>query len=315
MRNENIIQTPYGIYYGVAAAEYGAGGILRDIRLNEKNVLITHIGELVPAYGEETHRRKYKPSITFHSDGMVKTVSLEEQQDVMTPIGQMPAELVSFYETGELKRVFPLDGKISGYWTEEEESALNIPLSFEFEFTAFTAKLSSICFYKNGSIKSITLTSNERIMIDAPGIGPISVRAGFSLYEDGSLHSLEPDMPQAVKTPIGNITAYDIDANGINADRNSVCFDENGNVSSILTSSDRITVMNHSRETLFFAPGENITVPLRIDFDYQEDIAAITDAEGTTLKLSFDDSFHIRNGTGRMGCTALDCASCSLCSQ
>lgn len=31
---------------------------------------------------------------------------------------------LTFYENGELKRVFPLDGKISGFWSEEEEKRL-----------------------------------------------------------------------------------------------------------------------------------------------------------------------------------------------
>ena len=36
----------------------------------------------------------------------------------------MDAELVTFHADGSLRRVFPLNGKLSGYWTEADEGAL-----------------------------------------------------------------------------------------------------------------------------------------------------------------------------------------------
>lgn len=228
--SEEKLLTPYGVFAGVVSTDYDEEGGIESITLDEKNVIVTHAGELIPFYGAETPRRKYKPAVTFHKNGMIRSVTLEEQQEVVTPIGTLPAELVTFYDTGELKRVFPLDGKISGFWSEEEEAALNIPLRFEFDFTSFTAIISGICFYKSGSIKSITLWPKEQIDITLPAIGAIKVRNGFSLYESGALESLEPAVPTKIMTPAGEKKVYDRHAVGVNADSNALTFDEEGNV-------------------------------------------------------------------------------------
>ena len=42
------------------------------------------------------------------------------------------AEQVSFYESGALKRIFPLNGTLSGYWTQEDEAKLATPLTLVF---------------------------------------------------------------------------------------------------------------------------------------------------------------------------------------
>jgi hypothetical protein len=191
-------------------------------------MLVTHVGELVPFY-TETHRRKNKCSVEFHKNGMVKAVALNEIQEIQTPIGEFPAELVTFYETGELKRFFPLDGKISGMWSEEEEKSLAIPLSFEFPFSSFTAIISGIAFYKTGDIRSITLFPGEKIPISTE-YGEIPARNGFSLYESGKLESLEPALPFVIQTPTGPRRAFDPNAIGVNADINSLVFSEEGKI-------------------------------------------------------------------------------------
>lgn len=140
---------------------------------------------------------------------MVNAVSLEEQQNILTPIGEFPAELVTFYDTGELKRIFPLDGKISGFGSEEDERTLHVPFSFSFDFSEFTALLSSLCFYRSRAIRSIPLFPGEVISVRTPLGGEIRVRNGFSLYESRRLESAEPAVPTPVLTPIGLITTYD----------------------------------------------------------------------------------------------------------
>lgn len=321
MSNDKTLQTPYGVFSGVISTGYFPDGGVKEIRLEEKNAILTHAGELIPAYSEDTHRRKFKASVTFHKDGMIKAVALDAQQELITPIGELPAELVTFYETGELKRVFPLDGKISGFWSEEDERELNIPLSFEFDFTSFTAMLIGICFFKSGDIKSITLFPKEIIEINAPEIGAIGVKGGFALYESGKLHSLEPATPVKITTPIGTITAYDNNAKGVNSDSNSLCFDEQGRIISIVTSSDMIAVKRKDGAVRFFAPTEIETdedakqmVTLKIDFNYDDKTAVIKDAEGNDNVMSFDEHFNIYNGI-ISGCSGQDCSSCSQCSH
>lgn len=322
MPNENIIQTPFGIFNGVTTTGYYPEGSVKEIRLAEKNMLITHAGELVPYYGEDSPRRKYKASVTFYQNGMVRAVSLEAQQEIQTPIGEFPAELVTFYDTGELKRAFPLDGKISGFWSEEDERGLNLPFHFEFDFSSFTAMLVGICFYKSGDIKSITLFPGELVDITTPNHGVIRVRNGFSLFESGLIHTIEPAAPTPVKTPIGTIIAYDTSANGINADFNSIRFDALGRLIGIVTSSNRIAVKRHDGTMCFFAPGEmpdpededaKMLIPLKIDFNYENNTVAITDADFRENLFGLDDAFLISKGS-MSSCSAKDCSNCSLCS-
>jgi len=186
------IQTPFGVFAGISSLSTYSTGELLGLSLREPNVILTHAGELVPFY-TETPRRKNKFAVEYYKNGMLKAVAMEEQQEVLTPIGELPAELITFYDSGEVLRVFPLDGKISGYWSEEEERALHIPLSFEFDFAKFTARIDSICFYQSGSIRSITLFPGERITVQTD-MGEVESNAGFSLNEDGSLKSLAPSL-------------------------------------------------------------------------------------------------------------------------
>lgn len=319
MLDDNHLQTPFGILGGVVSYSNYESGEPKDVMLNEKNMILTHAGELVPFY-TETPRRKYKSSLSFHKNGLVKSVSLENQQEIETPIGEFPAELVTFYETGELNRFFPLDGKISGFWTEKEERELNIPFSFEFKFGAFTAMLIGICFYKSGDIKSLTLFPDEIITLDAP-CGKVDVRTGFSLYESGKLHTLEPSSPSPVDTPIGTVSAFDAQATGINADSCSLCFTEDGKVQSLITSSDRIVAQTPDGKLKIISPlkktspldnESEITIGIAVSFDYEKGTVSITGEDTYTFSVN-DCKFSIIKCAARSGCSPQDCAGCSGC--
>ena len=225
---KNMLQLPSGVFAGVESYACYPGGELEGVKLSEKNMLVTHAGELIPFY-TETHRRKNKFSVEFYKDGMIKAIALNEVQEIQTPIGEFPAELVTFFETGELKRFFPLDGKVSGMWSEQEEKTMAIPLSFDLPFVSFTAIISGVAFYQSGNIRSITLFPGETVRI-ATNYGEIPTRNGFSLYESGKLESLEPAEPTVIRTPTGSLNAFDPDAVGINADVNSLVFDEEGEI-------------------------------------------------------------------------------------
>ncbi len=323
MQNFNIldddkIQLPSGIFAGVESYVCYPGGELEGIRLSEKNMLVTHAGELIPAY-TETHRRKIKYSVEFYKDGMIKAVALDEQQEIQTPIGEFPAELVTFFETGELKRFFPLDGKISGLWTEEEEKTLAIPFTFDLFFTKFTAIINGIGFYKSGDIRSITLFPGEAITIQT-AFGDIQARNGFSLYESGELESLEPLNPALLKTPIGAIAAFDPNAIGVNADSNSLVFDVSGKIVSLVTVSNRVAVTEGERFKTF-SPREvvnplddetMITEGLKISFDYNENTVTFEEnAEKSTFSLNEGFTVIPFNGNA-FTCSPSDCASCSM---
>jgi hypothetical protein len=241
------LELPDGVFTGVESYGCYPSGELEGVKLSEKNIIDTTAGELVPFY-TETHRRKNKYSVEFYKDGTVKAVALEEEQEIQSPIGEFPAELVTFFETGELKRFFPLDGKLSGMWSEEQEKALAIPLSFEFPFTSFKAIISGVAFYKSGDIRSVTLFPGETITISTK-YGDILTRNGFSLYESGALESLEPAVPFEIKTLANTITAFDPNAVGINADINSLVFDESGAFLSFTKSQNRAAAYDDENET------------------------------------------------------------------
>ncbi len=320
--NENTLQTQFGIIGGVESFAQYPNGEVKSVTLNEKNMVVTHIGELVPRYGDITPRTKNKPSISFHENGLVKSVYLEEQQEVLTPIGELPAEFVSFFNTGELKRIFPVYGQISGFWSEEDENELNIPLNFEFEFTKFNSKLVGISFYKSGDIRSITLFPGE--IINAKTIyGDIAVKNGFSMYENGSLESIEPAFQTTLTTPIGLITAFDLNANGINADSNSLIFNENGQIIQLTTCTDKIAVHSADGKLKFITPievenpeniDEKIILGTVIKFDYENDIVKFINDQTYTFSIS-TSNFNIFKSNNPTSCSPEDCASCSLCNK
>jgi hypothetical protein len=316
------LQTPYGIFSGITTWENYSDGSPKGILLEEQNVILTHAGELIPFYGDDSPRRKYKPSVTFHKNGMIKAVQLNAQQGVMTPIGELPAELITFYDTGEIRRVFPLDGKISGFWSEEDERTLNIPLSFDFGFTSFTAMISGLCFYKSGMIRSLTLFPGETVDVKTARFGTIRVRHGFSLYESGALKTAEPAEPVNLQTPVGMLTAYDDHAHGIHADANSLGFDEQGRVISLSVSNERLSVCRKcggvmtSYVAKTIVEGDEILeiCPFTLQFDYDNRTAGVTDPDGNAEVFSFDDSFFIFDDRGiHPGCSESACKNCTLC--
>lgn len=317
--DDNKIQLPSGIFAGVESYVCYSGGELEGIRLSEKNMLVTHAGELVPVY-TETHRRKIKYSVEFYKNGMIKAVALDEQQEIQTPIGEFPAELVTFFETGELKRFFPLDGKISGLWSEKEEKELAIPFTFDLSFTKFTAIITGIGFYKSGDIRSITLFPGEAIAIQT-AYGEVMAHNGFSLYESGELESLEPSIPAQIQTPIGVIATFDPNAVGVNADSNSLVFDKSGRVTSLVTVNNRIAVTEGER-FLTFSPREvvnplddetMITEGLKISFDYDKSVVTFYENDKKSTFPINENGFTVIPFNGNaFTCSPLDCASCSL---
>jgi hypothetical protein len=283
-------------------------------------MLVTHAGELVPAYNE-TPRRKVKHSVEFYPGGTVRSVALEEQQEIQTPLGEFPAELVTFYESGELKRFFPLDGKLSGFWSEEDERALAIPLTFDLPFARFTAVISGIGLYENGSIRSLTLFPRERITVRTQ-YGMIATRIGFSLYPDGLLASLEPAEPVALKTPIGRLLAFDSNAIGINADTSSLTFARSGTVTGLITEQNRIAVQTPDGQLRMFRPVERIspidddeTIIVGLTLAFDADNVTITESglEPQTFSLSSCGFTITEDASNPFSCSPSACANCSLC--
>jgi hypothetical protein len=323
MLDSKTLQLPAGIFGGVSNVTCYVTGELEGIRLAEKNVLLTHAGELIPAFNETT-RRKNKYSVEFYKSGMVKAVALDEQQEITTPIGEFPAELITFYESGELKRFFPLDGKISGFWSEAEEREMNIPFSFDLGFSQFKAMLNGVAFFKSGSLRSVTLYPGETIQINTL-YGLINARNGFSLYETGELESMEPAFPVHIDTPIGRIRAFDQNAIGLSADSCSLAFEPDGRVKKLTTDSTRIIANGGDSGPCAFEPTERpnplddestVVDGLELHFDYESDLLEII-SDGSASVFPLDPAYLAcmdTNATQAFTCAPSACASCQMCS-
>jgi len=239
------------------------------------HTISTKYGDLVPQYKDGTVRRRYTNAVTRYSNGNIKSIALHEQTMIQTPIGVFPAELLTFYENGNLKRLFPLNGKISAYWTEEDEYDLAAEFEFKFKFGKFNKKVMAIYFYESGSIKGLTFWPNDSVTIQSP-LGEVDVRIGITIYPDGRLKSFEPNKPIAVNTPIGEITAYNPQAIGIHGDMNSFNFHEDGSIKSLMTSNNMVTVIDQNKKQVTRGPSLKPSLlddnkieatPLRLEFN------------------------------------------------
>lgn len=227
-------KTIYGELRNISFDFYYKNGVLKECVCEEACVLQTGIGELIPKYDRGEVRAKNRNSLSFYKSGKLKSIYLQEQITVHMPFGACGAEFISFYEDGPVHRIFPRYGQVSGYWSEEEEMGILEKCCYELNGIKFNNKISCYCFYPSGAVKSLTLGVGEEVEMDTPA-GRISARIGISFYEDGKLASLEPGRPEAVRTPIDMIIAYDNSPLGIHGDRNSMRFGRQGEILGIRT--------------------------------------------------------------------------------
>jgi len=287
--------TKYGRLKGISNIEFYTEGAIKECKLNEYSEIKTIYGNLVPQYDEAEVRRKYKRSLSFYENGNIQSISFQNQTIIDTSIGKLPAELALFYENGEVKRIFPLNGKITAYWTEQNEYKLAEEFNFKFEFGVFKKKIIGINFYESGLVKSLTLWPRDFIEVST-SCGIIETRIGFSLYPNGVIKSCEPRKQTLINTMIGEIHAFDIEAIGINGDRNSLNFYEDGTIKSMSTSLEKITINGADGQVKTHEPGLKTNkfnplatdvIPLKIEF--YEDKIKIDDNEYSLI----DNDFYI----------------------
>ncbi|MDR2349030.1 MAG: hypothetical protein LBF41_00190, partial [Deltaproteobacteria bacterium] len=147
---------------GVSRLEKYPSGVLRSLFLSEETIVDTPLGPLTPQFRYDEPRKKYAPALKFYPSGALKCLRLENITPVESPAGVLPAEELVFYESGALKRLFPVNGKLSGYWSEKDEKALNSRINLTLpKFGDFSLYLSGLSFHEGGEIKSLTLWPNE----------------------------------------------------------------------------------------------------------------------------------------------------------
>ncbi len=292
----NTIETLYGPLQISGTVDYYDSGALRSCSAVSKAVFTTSAGECIPQYTTDDVRKKTVQALTFHKNGVVKSLPLETSTLVSTPAGMLPAELVTFYPNGSLHRVFPLNGKLSGYWTQEDETELAEPLTIKTPAGTLTAKCISLCFDTAGVLKSLTLWPGENVSLPTPA-GELQVHIGVSFRPDGSISSVEPAAPQRVETPVGQVQAFHPDAVGLNGDLNSLVFTPEGTVCHVVTTLTRLVAADASGRTRVFAPelrdsmcgnGDKEVVPMEIGFS--EDFLTIRiSPDAPPEQLSLDE--------------------------
>jgi len=281
-------------------------------------VFATPLGPLTAQCTTDDLRRRTVQCLSFHPTGALRALPLERPTRIETPAGPMSVELVTFHPDGMLNRAFPLNGKLSGYWTQEDEGRLAQPVCLDTPLGRLTARIIGVNFGPDGTMRSLTLWPDETLEVPTP-VGPLKARVGVSFRPDGSLRSLEPAKPQAVPTPAGLIQAYDLDAVGICGDRNSLAFAPDGSIERVSTNLTRVLACGPNGQERAFVPeareslcgdGEREIVPMQLEFTPAEArIRTRPDTPWTSLPLARwtlrAEPFFIQFASpfGRMSCS------------
>lgn len=235
------IFTNYGELMGVTMHVLHPNGIPDIVQVSKPTTLRFPFGSLVPLHSVEDHGRRRETPLLFFEDGTIRSLPLQSRTDLYLACGDIPAESITFYQTGEIRRVFPSAGKLSGYWTEEQEGEEAPLCEINIGNGILHAKVINLHLYRSGKVQSITFWPDQRVSLPSC-YGGITVRSGVSFYEDGTLKSYEPVEAIAVETPLGEVMAYDNQPLGITADVNSLQFSPTGEVVAVTTVNTRVRV-------------------------------------------------------------------------
>lgn len=271
-------------------------GNIDTVIAGEKVTLETTVGNLVPRYTLDEQSRKKESPVKFYKTGELKSVPLEEATAVATPAGTIKSELVTFYKNNALWRIFPLDGQISGYWTEENEYELAETIAIPTSLGTISVKPIYLQFYETGELESILFWPNERVTI-ATSVGNVTIRKGICFHKNGSVKGFEPAGEINIKTPIGMVKVFDPDPNGILAESHSVNFYDNGEIESVITASSQVKVITDGDEYKHFSPkivtsycneNEFFISPLKIIFKNDSITFSNANEPVVTLSGAFD---------------------------
>lgn len=247
------VTTRYGTFRVQGGLERHPDGSPRALIPCAGAVAATPLGALVPRHSATDERRKTGPSLEWYPDGALRSIILEDRSRVATPAGPVLAEQILFYPDGSVKRVFPLCGRTSAYWTQEDEARLMEPFAAKTPLGGVTARFMSLAFDQRGGMRSLTLWPGEIVDLSTPA-GRLPVRIGAAFFPDGAVRSVEPGRPVAVDTPVGRVLAYDPDAAGVTGDVNSLRFDPAGRVVRVAALRTMLSVRDRERGVIEIRP-------------------------------------------------------------
>lgn len=316
--------TPYGTIKEITNYSYYKDSQqLQDICCDTENKLTTSVGTLIPRFSNPDDRRKSTRCLSFYRNGVIKSIDLQEQTLIPTSVGNIPAELVTFYENGSLHRVFPRNGQLSGFWTEEDEASINPVIFLSLAHGTIEHKLNSLTFYPDGNLKSLCLSLGEKLSFPVYG-RTFPIRFGISFYENGMIAGVEPAEELSFHTPLGELHAYHAAAMGIHADDCSLRFSRQGELQSLVTSKDCISFTTTTGKSASLKPFYRINpltneslelVPLKITFDADKVLfhhPAIWQETPIIFSRSEITNITITELPKAEGC-GLGCAQCQKC--
>ncbi|MDQ7831001.1 MAG: hypothetical protein RDU30_04675 [Desulfovibrionaceae bacterium] len=269
------ITTRLGTFSVQDMVERYGGGSIRAVIPAPGTVIATPYGAFIPRSEATDERTKTGASLEWYRDGALRSIILEKRTLVPTPAGKVLAEQILFYPGGAIKRVFPLCGRTSAYWTQEDEAGLLAPFGVSTPLGCITAKFLSLAFDKCGRLRSLTLFPGQIVDLPTP-VGTMPTRIGAAFYPDGALRSVEPGRPTEVPTPAGRVLAFDPDATGITGDVNSLQFDPAGRLTHVATVRTRLTIQDQ-------AGNEREILPA-----FRESLCGNSETEPVAMSVSFE---------------------------
>lgn len=185
-------------------------------------------------------RRKRRPAREYYPSGALRSLYLEEPEEIelpgtagkLFPGGRALAELITFYESGAVKRIFPLYGQLSAFWTEEDEfGLLEKPVLISIPGNGLCpAYPEDIFFYESGALGAVTIWKRTSLTLQTARYGPIRTHFGADFYESGALKSIEPAFGTRIGTGGREVMVFDPDVWRLHAENNSLRFDEAGRI-------------------------------------------------------------------------------------
>ncbi len=289
-------------------------GNIDTVLPGEKIVLETSVGNLVPRYTIGDNGRKKEAPVKFYKSGELKSLPLEDRTDIETSVGTIKSELLIFYKDGSLWRAFPLNGQVTGFWTEENEFELAELLDIPTSLGLITVKPIYLQFYETGELESILFWPSERVTINSP-VGKVLIHKGICFHKNGTVKGFEPVEEISIKTPIGRLNVYDPDPNGIHAESHSINFHEDGSIHSLITATNHITALKDGAEVQSFSPkmvasycheGAFFVSPLKVVFEadtisfINENKSAITVSRSLEYEIA---EYYPEEPVSRVGCS------------
>ena len=285
------IITQYGALNNCKEVTYHPNGLLATAFTHTFTKLNTPCGAFNLAYDFTSERRKYIPSVKFFKSGTLQAINLDQQEEIPTASGTFPCEHISFYPNGNPCRLLHLNGKLSGYWSEEQETELAKIVALNLPCGLIKSKIMTLHLYDNGSVASITLFPGAVVDVKT-NIGEIKTRIGISFYQNGLLKSLEPAIPTKIQTPIGKVMSFDTEPLGLSGDNNSLQWHENGHLFSCKTTDTLdVPLMNGNVKTIapkeilsMCGDDELVKIPYEITWDENQTIISGTSQEPIVIK-------------------------------